>query len=322
MVSRKFFPVLLAGCLLFASPSYAQNPSVTTGSSNSSSSSSLNNESDILSDAVCDPNVFTRMKQKARMEAQRENYVNQSLILKPDSIFALTCYDKQLGRTMKNLGVKEKDENSEPTRFQQSVQKIGAVSNAFVGTLGKDGKPLLTPSKNSNTEVTASDYESTPQTASSDDFKCETMEKLWQQSQCGNFAAGDLPTLREAGSTNDTRKYPAACTAGKDDPNNSTYSYANGLTGIYAGGNKTLPNYNNTNLYLCQRAPFSELADLKDEDGNELCKVQSGQEDLCWPGKKLGYKTPLGPEAVSCSNDGCTPQGEAGDAVMKCKKAE
>lgn len=308
MAFKRIIPLLVAGFLILSGPAFASGTLVTPAAGNQEDKSK-----EVVSDAVCDPEVFNRMKEKAWAEAQRENYVNQSLILKPDSLFAITCFDKQLSNTMGSLGIKEKDDNGSQTNFEKKVSSsASAVTSAFIGPM-KDGKPLLTPDKNTKTDTTSTEYEANPK-AKSGSFNCGEMEKLWQQSQCGNFAAGDLPTLKEVGtSSSEARKYPQACTAGKSDNNNSQYDALKVLDKTYAPMAE-LKNATPVELKLCATEPFSKLAGLG-------CKQPSGQSDLCWPGALTGNEVSVGGKTykeIKCSNSGCSPQVQGNNLI--CKK--
>lgn len=253
------------------------------------------------------------------MEAQRENYVNQSLILRPDSIFAITCFNKQLGQA-KN-GCVPVGTSGSTTDCEKAIDTIATNSLPFYGEL-KDKKAILTPSTDNKLTTTTDEVNKAPDKSAA--AGCDEMNKLWQQSQCGNFAAGNLPSLKEAGSSDEARKYPSssdssgyeACFSGKDDPRKpNDYNYATNLADLYAPMAK-LTNATKTNLYLCQNAPYSQLSGLK-------C---TGQDpgNLCWPGKKNGRNITIGGktyESIDCFNSySCTPQIDGTE--LKCKKQQ
>ena len=281
MTSNKFLPLVVAGFLLVSSTSFAQIVTPTTSSS--SSSAAANAVKDTIVDQVCDPEVFARMKLKAWMEAQRENYINQSIITKPDSVFAQSCYDKQLGNAMQNLGVSE-DGTSNTTTFQNAVAQNGPVAAQFAG-VGTGNTITLTRPQGTTTAVTTT-YNATPSASSS--FSCDVMQKLWQGAQCGNFASGNLPTLKEAGSTNEARNQPVACTTGKTDPSNSSNNLEEStLTAMF-----TPPaSFSKVDNKFCATQPYSKLTDL-------------GCEKKCWPGIPNGTKNDAKKDVVTCQ-PGC-----------------
>jgi len=162
-ISVRILSFMAAGLLFLSGPSFATTgvlqPPPTNGGTATPSPTSNTNEN-VLYDPVCDPHVFSAMKAKATAEAQRENYVNQSIILKPDSLFALTCFDKQVGQTMGKLGVSEDPNNSSNTQpFQNNVKSTsGSLYPAFMGPLDSNGKPLYNPNINTTTTSNYSGY--------------------------------------------------------------------------------------------------------------------------------------------------------------------
>ena len=311
MSSKRIIPLFMAGFLIFSGvQAFATgivNPTASSGTTSSSSSSS------VVTDSVCDPEIYSRMKEKARMEAQRENYVNQSIITPPASLFDLNCFNKQLGQTKKNLGLGV-GESNDKTGFNNTVDSIAGNSSPYSGPVDSNGKPIIGVSDDNKNITTDDKLESSP--SESSDSKCAEMQKLWQETTCGNFAGGNLPSLKETGSENDARKYSdgssyKACEGGKDDPRDSELTFANGQTNIYSPM-ANLKNAQKTSLFLCKYRAFSELAGLK-------CQQQSGQNDLCWPGEKTGQKVNIGGalyDGINCSNPGCSPQVSGSE--LKC----
>lgn len=305
MVFNKVLPLVMTGFLVFASSAYAQNPNV-IATPNSSAPASSNSGTSVLTDPVCDSSVFERMKKKAWMEAQRENYINQSIITKPDSVFAQTCYDKQLGNSMKNLGVAEGTGSNSTKAFEDAVAKNGPVAAAFAG-VGSGTTIQLTRPQGSSKPLTT-EYEATPK--ASDTFSCDVMQKLWLTAQCGNFSAGNLPTLKEAGSTDadkEARNQPVACTTGKKDLKDPGLFNLDEATIV--GMFDPPASFNKADPKLCATRPYSELEALG-------CKpnAQPGQKGLCWPGVKNGTKNDDGLDVITCQ-PGCKSAKEGNSLV-------
>ncbi len=316
MASQKIIPLALAALLALATPAFATSNILLPGNSGSSTNSGSNNSS--VADPVCDADVFERMKQKAWMEAQRENYVNQTIITAPNSIFDQTCYKKQLGVTMDKLGLDESSGSStSKDKFEEDVADNANIVNEFVG-----------PVNNGN-----STSKDTSKPTASSDFECEEMSKYWQTAQCGNFAGGNLPSLTEAGATGnakESRKYvdssgQVQSCQGKDDTKDTTglfkFSQAQQDTmGTASAPGPNLPGYNKVDLRRCMTEPYSVISTLKNDSGQDLCPTQAGG-DKCWPGKELNVPWPQNTNltTISCPNDGCEAVEKNGKLV--CAKS-
>ena len=262
------------------------------------------------SDPVCDPNVLNLMRQKGWMEAQRENYTNQSLILKPDSVFAATCFDKQLGVAKSKLGVKEKTGTTDDTtRYKQSIDDTaGKIAGSFSGASGN--KVLTTPDKNSSTPNETSYNTSSPESA---DFNCTAMADMWKTTQCGNMSGADMPTLQEVGSSGkDSRQYPQACSAGKDDKasGGSANNYSGVLEQQYTKANAGIDGVPALNTYDCQHVPYSQLGKEPYKDCPATCTTIS----LSGRGTDKNGSV----LEVSCPNPGCHPEPN-GSSGYKCQ---
>ena len=281
MASYRILPLFLAGFLIFGfSHNASANPNVTTQTSGATQS----NADSSISDAVCDPNIFNRMRQKAWMEAQRENYTNQSIIKQPDSIFAVTCYDKQLQNAKANLGVAEGTGSSATTNtFQQNVDKTsGEIASSFMAPFSGSNSPG----------------------SGSGSGPCNAMKSVWDASSCENFAGANLATLAEVGrSGTDAR---GSCTGGRNDSSGtagaSQYNYNTILSDMGKAG-AGVENFDAVDPRHCATLAYSELAAAG-------CKVECSQIST-----GLNYRK--GNE-VSCQ-PGCKAE-QSGDN-WKCVKA-
>ena len=304
MTSKRLLPLFIAGFLfismpfssgpaLFITPAAAADPPADTS----------------VSDTVCDPAVFNRMKQKAWMEAQRENYSNQQLITRPANTFALTCFDQQLGVAMNNGVAEDPDNPTDTGTYEAAISSnAGVIANANLGAVNGSGQPLLPPNQNSPSTPVVGTYNNAPTKSAS--ITCKQMDDIWTQSQCGNLSGNNLPSLKEVDSANsgkDARNYPASC-SGTNDATSSGLQYKSSLDSIYSTG-AGLTNFNPMTTHFCETAPLSQLAGAK-------CPQADGS--YCWPGKKTGFKLDSGADEITCSNPGCIPL-EDGSKVMKCK---
>lgn len=268
MASYRTLPLFLAGCLIFGfSYNASANPNVTTQTSTATQS----NADSSISDAVCDPSVFNRMRQKAWMEAQRENYTNQSIIKQPDSIFAATCYDKQIQNAKSNLGVPEGTGSSANTNtFQQNVQNTsGQIAGSFMAPYSGSGS----------------------QTSGGSGFNCDAMKSIWESSSCENFAGANLATLAEVGrSGTDAR---GSCSGGRNDSSGTAgsaqYNY-NTILGDMGKAGAGVENFDAVDPRHCATLAYS---DLKAAGCKEECSqistgltYRKGNEVSCQPGCK------------------------------------
>jgi hypothetical protein len=87
---------------------------------------------------VCDPDYYETLKEKAMMEVQREIQVNNSVITKPQSVLALSCFDNQL--TQAAFAGKAFSDGQSDDNFTLTVNKVIGDSftnyyNSNFGTL-------------------------------------------------------------------------------------------------------------------------------------------------------------------------------------------
>lgn len=283
-MTNKVLPLFLAGFLLFGLHSIASaNPNVTT-QTGSSSTASDNSKSVI--DPVCDPSVYNRMRQKAWMEAQRENYTNQSIIKQPDSIFAATCYDQQLNIAKNSLGVPEGTGSSANTQdFQNAVQNTsGQVAGAFMAPYS--GTAPQNPGGGSG-------------------FNCGAMQQIWKDSSCSNFAGSTLASLADVGRSKvDAR---GECGGSRDDDSGTSASKQFNYNTIFADMAKPgagVENFDAADPRRCATLPFSELS-------------AAGCEEKC-TSTPTGLKY-RGKDEVSCQ-PGCV--AELGGDSWECVRAD
>jgi hypothetical protein len=284
---RLFFAAFLTASVLFSpAPVFAQAD---------------DEEDETVTDRVCDPDIFDRMRQKAWMEAQRENIATQGIITRPANTFALTCFDRQVGMAMNN-GVAV---NGNTTAYQNAVSNnAGGIAGGLIG-----GSGTMIPQPNGGSTNTS--YNTSPTPTGS--YSCNTMDQMWAAAQCSNMQGAMFPSLKEV--SNDTRDYPQSCSTSRDD--SGLYTYGGALGQIYATG-ASIPGFNNMSTHFCQTGPLSQVESANNEDGSDACPQQDGS--YCWPGKKTGFKLDGSVDEITCSNPGCVPKLESGE--MKCRPYE
>ncbi len=130
------------------------------------------------------------MKQKAWMEAQREIMIAQSIIAKPDSVFALGCFNNFYTAYGTSITFFNNKTYAATTVGTNIDTYLGASFNHAYGG-GHD------PSVGaSNTRAAA----------------CSTMLNLWNDARCSNLDIAKIRTLTET-STYDRDTFPATCAA-------------------------------------------------------------------------------------------------------------
>lgn len=302
-ILSRSFTGLLALLLLSIPQADAANPVATTGTTSQSTASQ-----DPTSDAVCDPKLFNRMRQKGWMEAQREVYTNQSIILKPPSVFALSCFDRQLGQFISSgnngLLLGERNANGQTNTDRGKAVTLGTAGKIVTGLMGATGTSGNTQLSNTNV-TTANEYQGSMQ--ADQNFVCNTMEQLWTASKCQSVSGANFPTFKEMMTGTDTRDFAGSCPAGSSTKENSTWSGASnyqmdkistsmgqpmaGLTGEN-GSADTISKDD-----ICANAAYSQLESL-------------GCEKKCYskPGMMINGK-----REINCTNKGCDAklQGDA-----------
>ena len=115
----------------------------------------------------CDPVYYDTLESRAWLEAQREITQNQNLISKPDSVLRYSCFDKLADDFASATG----------SMFSggADVSVAQDTADSFVQTNFSDvhNKALGGRSSNVNSAL---------------DGSCDAMQKVWEQSQCMNFA--------------------------------------------------------------------------------------------------------------------------------------
>ena len=143
----------------------------------------------------CDPVYYDTLESRAWLEAQREITQNQNLISKPDSVLRYTCFDKMADDFASATGSMFSggaDVNVAKTTATDFVQANFADvhANAIGGRSGDVGSAL--------------------------DGSCDAMQKVWEQSQCMNFAANpdtdSFFTIKEyVDSAASDKRFEASC---------------------------------------------------------------------------------------------------------------
>ncbi len=194
---------------------------------------SLNSASASSVGPGCDPAFMTSMKQKAWMEAQREIMIAQTTIAKPDTVFALGCFNNFLNGFNGSIAFSN---NTNYTSSQLPSNISNYVNAAFAGqALG--GGHYSAGGSNSNFST------------------CGAMMSLWNAARNYNLdqPSALLGTLNEF-STYTRGNFPTATAApsGFTTPLSTFY-------GAKAAGKSVGANFDDMNLFAGVTAPQSEL---------------------------------------------------------------
>ena len=172
----------------------------------------------VIADSPCDEKYYESMAARAWLEAQREITQNQNIILKPDSVFEYTCFDRLLWELADHadqmlsdtsnygspLGSNSMDDALEALILGSLKPYMVANFEYYDGLLG--GHPAGLGIKHI---VEANIDASSP-------YSCDIMSRVWQAAKCINFITeaeydGFFP-FEEYASNDDKRHLPTACT--------------------------------------------------------------------------------------------------------------
>jgi hypothetical protein len=180
-----------------------------------------------IADSPCDPQYYESLSARAWLEAEREITQNQNLILKPDSVFEYTCFD----RLIYELADHADEMFSETSRYGNPLSNT-SMDDALQGLVGTS---LITYIDNNfgsksgagaynllygHPAATGINHQPQPITAGPS-YSCDIMARVWQAAKCINFitnaSTDGFFTFEEyATSATDKRYLPNAagtCTA-------------------------------------------------------------------------------------------------------------
>ncbi len=143
----------------------------------------------VIADDPCDDLYYESLAARAWLEAQREITQNQNIILKPDSVFEYTCFDRLLWELADHADemLSETDLFGTPlsnTSMDEALEDLVLASlqsyvdtnfGFYPGSLG--GHPAGSAVKHT---VEGAIDAATP-------YSCDIMERVWQAAKCINF---------------------------------------------------------------------------------------------------------------------------------------
>lgn len=183
----------------------------------------------VIADTPCDSLYYESLSARAWLEAQREITQNQNLILKPDSVFEYTCFD----RLVRELSAHANSMLSETTLFGSPLG-TNSMDQALQNLVGDSLREYINSNFGSKTGVPAGynmlaghpsaagiSHNISTVTAGSPTtsyYSCDIMERVWQAAKCTNFISNATTdgffTFEEyAGSAVDKRHLPTVCGA-------------------------------------------------------------------------------------------------------------
>lgn len=126
---------------------------------------------------VCDPNYYKTLREKGWMEAMREVQVNNTVITKPASVLALSCFDQHMQQVSAGGNIFT-DTGNNPSNVADAINiTIGGSFNSFIGTNFKEP-----PIGSGVTFSSGNSY-----------GNCDHLTKMWESIKCAvvdNSGAG------------------------------------------------------------------------------------------------------------------------------------
>ncbi len=171
----------------------------------------------------CAPDTWTAMMNQAIMQSRRETAINQTYIVKPDSILAYACLDESIKAVQEKAGpiFSESDhwKDLEVDISGRSAENPKTKTIKMQKELGSTSldMSIATTTATLLAGYTPRNYEHTllGGTTSIAASGCDIMKKVWEASKCRNFDknAAVFPTFEQL-IGNDPRKFPSnmACT--------------------------------------------------------------------------------------------------------------
>lgn len=178
------------GITLLTSPATAQS-----GGSGSDTSAPLQ---------VCDPAFYTTLQNRGWAEAQRELLINNSTIKKPQSVLALSCFDRHIDQIDGGNGIFS-------NRYSPGGQDIAQAIASTQGSIFNDYM------SSSFSEPTGSGWGGN---------SCDRIQKLWQAVKCEDSSATGMMSLASLQSAPDPRS-----TSGSTCPGSYKTPMGNALKG-------------------------------------------------------------------------------------------
>ena len=173
----------------------------------------------VIADSPCDPLYYESLAARAWLEAQREITQNQNLILKPDSVFQYTCFD----RLVWELADHADEMFSETSRYGGPLGS-NSMDGALQRLVGQSLISYLDGSFNASSNLLAGHAAATgiwhtarPITTYGP-YSCDIMGRVWQAAKCINFISNSdedgFFTFQEYATTsNDKRYLPTRCSS-------------------------------------------------------------------------------------------------------------
>jgi len=180
----------------------------------------------LIANSPCDPTYYESLSARAWLEAQREITQNQNLILKPDSVFEYTCFD----RLVRELADHADEMFSETGRYGNPLGST-SMDNALQSLVGTSLITYINNNFGSKAPGVVGAYNLLAghpaatginhQPRSINDnisYSCDIMARVWQAAKCINFISNATTdgffTFEEyAVSAVDKRHLPTSCTA-------------------------------------------------------------------------------------------------------------
>ncbi len=145
----------------------------------------------LIPDSPCDALYYETLSARAWLEAQREITQNQNLILKPDSVFEYTCFDRLAYELADHADEMLSESGAYGSPFNPNTMDVALqnlVLNSlwsyhdanfgyYIGLLG------------GHTAATAIKHTPAATIGASSPYSCDIMRRVWQAAKCINFVS-------------------------------------------------------------------------------------------------------------------------------------
>ncbi|MCK5384089.1 MAG: hypothetical protein KAJ29_00840 [Alphaproteobacteria bacterium] len=172
----------------------------------------------VIADSPCDPLYYESLSARAWLEAQREITQNQNLILKPDSVFEYTCFDRLVRELADHA-----DEMFSETPSYGGPLNAASMDNALQALVGTSLDTYI--SNNFGGAVynllaghpaAVGIFHDPRPITNAIPYSCDIMGRVWHAAKCINFISDSSTdgfyTFQEyATNPADKRHLPTAC---------------------------------------------------------------------------------------------------------------
>ncbi len=194
-------------------------------------SSQTTKAASVIADSPCDPDYYKSLSARAWLEAQREITQNQNIILKPDSVFEYTCFDRlvfeladhadEMFSETNKYGAPLGSDSMDNALESLVITPLISYIDGNFGSKSSDGYNLLA----GHTAATGINHQPKSLTNTTS-YNCDIMSRVWKAAKCINFTTNTTEdgffTFDEyKDSIDDKRILPSTCASIQDSWSNN-----------------------------------------------------------------------------------------------------